>query len=86
MGSPFTAATLIVVVVLLLMLLSMSLRIAKQYERAVVFRLGKYSRTSGPGVYFLLPLIEWQTVKRWIFPAQPLRNRFSTARASLTAP
>ena len=46
--------------VLLLILLAASLRIANQYERAVIFRLGKYARTSGPGLYLLVPLIEWQ--------------------------
>src|SRR5206468_3220860 len=28
--------------------------------RAVIFRLGRYSRTSGPGLYVVLPLVEWQ--------------------------
>jgi regulator of protease activity HflC (stomatin/prohibitin superfamily) len=37
-----------------------SIRIANQYQRAVVFRLGRYNRTAGPGLYFLIPLIEWQ--------------------------
>jgi regulator of protease activity HflC (stomatin/prohibitin superfamily) len=37
-----------------------SIRVANQYERAVVFFLGKFSRTAGPGLYFLLPIIEWQ--------------------------
>src|SRR6266853_2235642 len=37
-----------------------SIRIANQYERAVVFRLGKYSRTAGPGIYIVWFLIEWQ--------------------------
>jgi regulator of protease activity HflC (stomatin/prohibitin superfamily) len=37
-----------------------SVRIANQYERAVVFRLGKYADTKGPGLYLLIPLIEWQ--------------------------
>jgi regulator of protease activity HflC (stomatin/prohibitin superfamily) len=41
-------------------LLALGLRIANQYERAVVFRLGKYVRTSGPGLYLLIPFIEWQ--------------------------
>jgi regulator of protease activity HflC (stomatin/prohibitin superfamily) len=39
----------------------LTLRIATQYQRAVIFRLGKYSRTAGPGLYFLWPFIEWQT-------------------------
>jgi regulator of protease activity HflC (stomatin/prohibitin superfamily) len=34
------------------------LRIANQYERAVVFRLGKYQRTAGPGLYYLIPVVE----------------------------
>ena len=33
---------------------------ADQYERAVVFRLGRYNRTAGPGLYFLLPLLDRQ--------------------------
>ncbi len=33
-------------------------RIANQYERAVVFRLGKYQRTAGPGLYYLIPFID----------------------------
>jgi regulator of protease activity HflC (stomatin/prohibitin superfamily) len=44
----------------LLFLLVASVRIANQYERAVIFQLGKYARTSGPGLYLLIPLIEWQ--------------------------
>ena len=47
-------AALVIVVVL------RSLRIANQYERGVVFRLGKYNRTAGPGLYLVWFLIEWQ--------------------------
>ena len=36
-----------------------SLRVANQYERSVVFRLGKFDRTAGPGLYFVWPFIEW---------------------------
>ena len=39
-----------------------SIRVAMQYERAVVFRLGRYRRTSGPGLYLVLPIIEQRTV------------------------
>jgi regulator of protease activity HflC (stomatin/prohibitin superfamily) len=41
--------------------LALSLRIAAQYQRSVIFRLGRYNRTAGPGLYFLWPFIEWQT-------------------------
>jgi regulator of protease activity HflC (stomatin/prohibitin superfamily) len=45
---------------LVIILLLVSLKIVNQYQRAVVFRLGKYSRTAGPGIYLLIPFIEWQ--------------------------
>jgi regulator of protease activity HflC (stomatin/prohibitin superfamily) len=35
------------------------LRIANQYARGVVFRLGRYQGTRGPGLYWIIPLIEW---------------------------
>jgi regulator of protease activity HflC (stomatin/prohibitin superfamily) len=35
------------------------LRIANQYERCVQFRLGKYQATRGPGLFWIIPLIEW---------------------------
>src|SRR5262245_10508829 len=45
---------------LLLILLLSGIRIAQEYERGVVFRLGRFQGIRGPGLYFLIPLIEWQ--------------------------
>ncbi len=36
------------------------LRIAQEYERAVVFRLGRFQAIRGPGLFYLIPLLEWQ--------------------------
>jgi regulator of protease activity HflC (stomatin/prohibitin superfamily) len=36
------------------------LRIAQEYERAVVFRLGRFHSVRGPGLYYNIPFIEWQ--------------------------
>src|SRR5438270_13256797 len=44
----------------LLALALSGIRIAQEYERAVVFRLGRYHSVRGPGLYYLVPLIEWQ--------------------------
>src|SRR5450432_2954037 len=41
--------------VVLLVLLS-GLRIAREYQRAVVFRLGRYTGLRGPGLFWLIPL------------------------------
>src|SRR5438270_1271960 len=38
--------------------ISNSIKMATQWERALVFRLGKYSRLTGTGLYILIPLIE----------------------------
>jgi len=44
------------------LLLLSGLRIAQEYERAVIFRLGRYAGVRGPGLYWLIPLgIERQT-------------------------
>ncbi|MDB5410203.1 MAG: band 7 protein, partial [Rhodospirillales bacterium] len=37
-----------------------SIRMANQYERAVIFRLGKFDRTAGPGLYVVWLFLEWQ--------------------------
>jgi regulator of protease activity HflC (stomatin/prohibitin superfamily) len=46
--------------VLGLFLVAAGLRIANQYQRAVVFRLGKLQGIRGPGLYWIIPAIEWQ--------------------------
>ena len=39
-------------------LLSVSMRIADQLEHAVVLRMGKFQGLKGPGVFFILPIID----------------------------
>jgi regulator of protease activity HflC (stomatin/prohibitin superfamily) len=42
-------------------LLIVSFRVIREYERLVVFRLGRLAGTRGPGVVFVLPIIEQAT-------------------------
>lgn len=35
-------------------------RICQEYQRAVVFRLGRFQAVRGPGWYWNIPLVEWQ--------------------------
>ena len=49
-----------VIAVIIIILIAMSLRIAKEYERGVVFRLGRLAGKRGPGLYLLFPFIERQ--------------------------
>jgi regulator of protease activity HflC (stomatin/prohibitin superfamily) len=43
---------------LLVILLAASLRILREYERAVVFQLGRFWQVKGPGLFFLIPAIQ----------------------------
>ena len=49
------AATLIIA---LLVAVAISVRILREYERAVVFRLGRLRGAKGPGPLLLLPLVD----------------------------
>ncbi len=60
MGNPFTAAAGVAAIAIAFVLLLASVRVANEYQRAVVFRLGRICRSRGPGLYFLIPLIERQ--------------------------
>jgi len=40
------------------MILSSSLRIAAQWEKALVFRLGRFQAVKGPGVFTVLPMLD----------------------------
>lgn len=50
---------LIVPLGLIIFLLS-GLRVANEYERAIVFRLGRFIGIKGPGLYYLIPIIDSQ--------------------------
>jgi len=52
----FVLSVLLVVVVGFAVAALSGLRVANEYERAVVFRLGRLMGTRGPGLYWLIPL------------------------------
>ncbi|MDE3088178.1 MAG: SPFH/Band 7/PHB domain protein [Chloroflexota bacterium] len=56
-------------VLFLIVLLMMALKIVREYQRLVVFRLGKCTGQRGPGLVFLIPFIENAT---WV----DLREQF----------
>jgi regulator of protease activity HflC (stomatin/prohibitin superfamily) len=49
---------LIPIFVLAVIILPQVARILREYERAVIFRLGKLLGTKGPGLIFLIPLVD----------------------------
>jgi regulator of protease activity HflC (stomatin/prohibitin superfamily) len=48
------------VIALLVIVLLSGIRIAQEYQRAVVFRLGRFKSIKGPGIYWIIPFIERQ--------------------------
>lgn len=53
----FSVST-IVIIVLVLLFLSSAIRILREYERGVVFRLGRLVALKGPGLILLIPFID----------------------------
>ncbi|MEY2858739.1 MAG: hypothetical protein RLZZ74_3052 [Cyanobacteriota bacterium] len=41
-----------------IILVMSALRVDREYKRGVIFRLGRYHDTKGPGVYFVLPILD----------------------------
>src|SRR3989475_11940479 len=50
-----TPLAIIVAIIIVVVLLS-GIRIAQEYQRGVVFRLGRYVGLRGPGLYWIIPL------------------------------
>ncbi len=44
--------------VVVAVLLSMSIKVVKEYERAVIFRLGRLLGAKGPGLFFIIPFTD----------------------------
>lgn len=46
------------IALILIILASASIRVVQEYERGVIFRLGRFVGVRGPGLFFLIPIIE----------------------------
>jgi regulator of protease activity HflC (stomatin/prohibitin superfamily) len=54
----FSALIIIPVAIVVLTLITASVKILRQYERAVVFTLGRFQKVRGPGLVVLVPFIQ----------------------------
>lgn len=55
---------MVVAALLIASVISSAIKIADPWDRAVVLRLGRFWRLSGPGVFFIIPVID--TIPYWI--------------------
>jgi regulator of protease activity HflC (stomatin/prohibitin superfamily) len=53
-----TLIIVVVVVVVLALLASASIKVVQEYERGVIFRLGRLMGARGPGLFFIIPGLE----------------------------
>ena len=87
------AALIVVAVlaVLLLILLAAAVRILREYERGVIFRLGRLIATKGPGLIILIPIIDQmvrvdlRTVTLNVPPQEVITKDNVTARVNAVA-
>jgi regulator of protease activity HflC (stomatin/prohibitin superfamily) len=50
--------TILIPLVLISLLLGSSIKIADQWEKAIVLRMGKYNGLKGPGLFFIIPILD----------------------------
>jgi regulator of protease activity HflC (stomatin/prohibitin superfamily) len=50
--------TAIAIIILVVFFLTSAIRILNEYERGVIFRLGRVIKAKGPGLIILIPLID----------------------------
>jgi regulator of protease activity HflC (stomatin/prohibitin superfamily) len=46
------------IIILIIIILPQAIRILREYERGVIFRLGKLLGAKGPGLIFLIPIVD----------------------------
>lgn len=62
--SGYASYAMILVAFLLANLISAAIKVANQWERAIILRLGHFHSLRGPGLFFIVPIID--TVAYWI--------------------
>ncbi len=54
----FVPVVIIIIAIVVFSLVSSVVKIAREYERGVIFRLGRLQRAKGPGVILLIPIVD----------------------------
>lgn len=79
---------IVVAIVVLLIILISAVRIVQEYERGVIFRLGRVMKAKGPGLFFIIPIVDrmvkvtLQTVTMDIPPQEAITKDNVTVRVN----
>src|SRR6184192_1380261 len=86
---PFSIGLIVVILVVALIAIFSSLRIAAEYERGVVFRLGRLIALKGPGLFFIIPFgvdrlvkIDLRVITLEVPPQEIITNDNVTAKVN----
>lgn len=63
-GLSTSSPAIAIITTLIALVLAAAIRIARQWEKAVVLRLGRFHRLAGPGFFLIIPIID--SVTTWI--------------------
>ncbi|HLB70019.1 MAG: slipin family protein [Candidatus Methanoperedens sp.] len=50
--------TTVIVIVLIVIILSQAIKVVREYERVVIFRMGRLFGAKGPGIFLIIPIID----------------------------
>jgi regulator of protease activity HflC (stomatin/prohibitin superfamily) len=64
MVSTVLGPLLVALVIVLVALIASTVKIAREYERGVIFRLGRLMDYRGPGVVFIVPILVFGAFSR----------------------
>jgi len=51
-------AVIVIVVILLIIIFSSAIRVFPEYQRGVIFRLGRLTAPKGPGIFVIIPIVD----------------------------
>src|SRR5512136_2734926 len=55
---PGIVAVIVIVVVIVIIILSSAIKVFPEYQRGVIFRLGRINEPKGPGLFFIIPIVD----------------------------
>ena len=76
---------LFVVLVLVVIFLASSVKIVQEYERGVIFRLGRCVGAKGPGIFFIVPVIDKIIKTNLQISAVPVASQQVITKDNVTA-
>jgi len=79
------AAVVAVMLFFVFLLLVVSLKIVQEYERAVIFRLGRCIGAKGPGIFFVIPVLDKIVKTNLQIAAVPVASQAVITRDNVTA-